>query len=513
MAIQEKRYLDFEGLQSFFDNLKTYYLNENVKTVGYAEKANKLATPVNVSFTFENQALGLLENFDGSSSGTVELDLSDFAKKGEIAGAIDFKGVVDHKDQLPDPEDADETKRPKNGDIYIVKYKGPTPPEGEEDDQVALNAEYIFVGDEGKWEEFGNTAVLEGYVKVQAFEEFQDEVDAVAAQLQSDIDAEVAAREAGDLEVYNSILSIEDYRIRKLFHGVTAGNAEALATNIADAPNGSVISLTSDVTVDHLMAVAPGKELTLEVPAGKTLTVDTERLFSVGENNGQRATLELVGEGTIEMAQSDTNDEPLIFVRGGNTLIVDGPTFINHNPENSCIIQTNGKQSGVDIVIKSGTFDGSLYLPAGGTTTIEGGEFYYGTQVLYCKSGTLNISGGKFNVTSVPDATDGNWAHWNNGNVDMGSTIVIEACNYGGRGNPVVNITGGEFKVAEPSDIDYKNYPILVIHYNGNTADMAGTTVPYQLADNVTGHVTVDGKSAPTDGWLKFNDSNTTLVE
>jgi hypothetical protein len=497
MSIQEKRYLDYEGLSSFFTNLKSYYLDDSAVKVGYAGKANRLATPVNVSFTFGNMALGQLQNFDGSADGSVELNLSDFALKSDIAAALNFKGVVNYKKDLPDGTTGHEREA---GDIYIVRYYGS---EGQDE----WGAEFIFDGND--WEEFGNTKVLDGYVTKAEFEEYQEIVQGVADSLQSAIDAEVAAREAGDLAVYNSILGIEDYRIRKLFHEEDVSTKEALVTKIADAPNGSVITLTDDVTVDSLMVVQPGKQLTVEIPAGKTLTVQNERLFSVGVNGAERTTLELVGDGTIEMAYSATNDEPLIFVRGGNTLIVDGPHLINRNPENTSLIQTNGNQSNVNIVIKSGTFEGSLYLPAGGTTTIEGGDFYYGTQVLYCKSGTLNISGGKFNVTSQPDITNGNWAHWNNGNVEMGSSIVIEACNYGGRGNPVVNITGGEFSCAPANDDSYKNYPILVIPYDGNNANMAGTTVSYQKANGVSGHVTTDGKTAPSDGWYKFNDENT----
>ena len=505
MALQEKRYLDYQGLSDFFDGLKGYYLDESVAKVGYAQKANKLATPTTISFTSGNLALGQLQDFDGSSAAySVDFDLSDFALKSEVAAALAFKGVVDYQKDLPASGNT-------AGDIYIVRYKG-------EEGQDAWGAEFICAeadvpahGQEGDpdytpavaavWEEFGNT---------NALDLFAEEVEQVASELQAAIEQEAADREAGDLEVYNSIQSIESYKIRKLFQGTTVASKQALATGIADANDGDVITLSDDMTVDALMVIDPGKTVTLEVPAGKTLTVENERLFSVGVNGAERSTLELVGDGTIEMAQSDTNDEPLIFVRGGNTLIIDGPTLINHNPENTSLIQTNGNQNNVNIVIKSGTFDGSLYLPAGGTTTIEGGEFYYGTEVLYCKSGTLNISGGKFNVTSVPDIKNGEWAHWNNGTVDMGGTIIIEACNYGGRGNPVVNITGGEFKAAPANDDTYKNYPILVIPYGGETADMSGTTVPYQLANPVTGHVTTDGKTRPSDGWYKFNDSNTT---
>ena len=53
---------------------------------------------------------------------------------------------------------------------------------------------------------------------------------------------------------------------------------------------------------------------------------------------------------------------------------------------------------------------------------------------------------------------------------------------------------------------------VLVIPYDDNESDMSGTTVGYHLADAVSGHVTLDGVTEPSDGWYKFTSENTTYI-
>ena len=52
----------------------------------------------------------------------------------------------------------------------------------------------------------------------------------------------------------------------------------------------------------------------------------------------------------------------------------------------------------------------------------------------------------------------------------------------------------------------------MIVDWDGNKADMSGTTVSYQHAE-VTGHTTTNGSTEPSDGWYYFNDDNTTFVE
>lgn len=495
MEFRDKKYLDYAGLNDFWGLVKDYYK-------GTVDKANSALQNI------------VAEGVVSISDGVATFDFSNFAKKSEIASVFTFKGTKPSFEDLP--SDA------KAGDVYLVGDK-----------------EYVFIED--RWEELGYPIDLSNYYtkeeidsklqNLQDIEDLKNEVEGVkfavftldskGAELANALATETQERKDADSleaqerkeadalemkerkEAFNSISYIEDYHIRKLFKGVEVASKEDLVSAISNAQDGAVISLTSNTTfsASDTVAVAPGQHIAIEVPSGVTLSAEG-RLVSVGVNGEAPSTVELIGEGTIE--KTGDNDEPLVFVRGGSNLVVDGVTLVNTSEANNSVIQTNGKQTDVNINIKSGTFTGGVYLPAKGEVSISGGTFNLGSGTFYIKSGTLDISGGKFIKSS--DSNDGNWAHWNNGSVDAPSTITIEACNYGGHGNPVVNITGGEF-INKAGDFE-----VLVIPYDGNEADMSSTTVGYHLANAVSGHVTSDGTTEPSDGWYKFTSENTTYI-
>ena len=495
MEFRDKKYLDYAGLNDFWGLVKDYYK-------GTVDKANSALQNI------------VAEGVVSISDGVATFDFSNFAKKSEIASVFSFKGAKASMEELP--SDA------KVGDVYLVGDK-----------------EYVFV--EGRWEELGYPIDLSNYYtkdeidsklqNLQDIEDLKNEVEGVktsvstldskVASLDSKVDTKVTEltnalatetqerKDADNLEAqerkeaFASISYIEDYQIRKLFKGVEVSSTESLISAVANAEDGAVISLTSDASfsASDTVSVNPGQHIAIEVPSGVTLSAEG-RLVSVGVNGEAPSTVELIGEGTIK--KTGDNDEPLVFVRGGSNLVVDGVTLVNTSEANNSVIQTNGKQTDVNINIKSGTFTGGVYLPAKGEVSISGGTFNLGSGTFYIKSGALNISGGKF-IKSA-DSNNGNWAHWNNGSVDAPSTITIEACNYGGHGNPVVNITGGEF-INKAGDFE-----VLVIPYDGNEADMSGTTVGYHLANAVSGHVTSDGATEPSDGWYKFTSENTTYI-
>lgn len=495
MEFRDKKYLDYAGLNDFWGLVKDYYK-------GTVDKANSALQNI------------VAEGVVSISDGVATFDFSNFAKKSEIASVFTFKGTKPSFEDLP--SDA------KAGDVYLVGDK-----------------EYVFIED--RWEELGYPIDLSNYYtkeeidsklqNLQDIEDLKNEVEVVkfavftldskGAELANALATETQERKDADnleaqerkeadalemkerKEAFNSISYIEDYHIRKLFKGVEVASKEDLVSAISNAQDGAVISLTSNTTfsASDTVAVAPGQHIAIEVPSGVTLSAEG-RLVSVGVNGEAPTTVELIGEGTIE--KTGDNDEPLVFVRGGSNLVVDGVTLVNTSEANNSVIQTNGKQTDVNINIKSGTFTGGVYLPAKGEVSISGGTFNLGSGTFYIKSGALNISGGKFIKSS--DSNDGNWAHWNNGSVDAPSTITIEACNYGGHGNPVVNITGGEF-INKAGDFE-----VLVIPYDGNEADMSSTTVGYHLANAVSGHVTSDGVTEPSDGWYKFTSENTTYI-
>ena len=495
MEFRDKKYLDYAGLNDFWGLVKDYYK-------GTVDKANSALQNI------------VAEGVVSISDGVATFDFSNFAKKSEIASVFSFKGAKASMEELP--SDA------KVGDVYLVGDK-----------------EYVFV--EGRWEELGYPIDLSNYYtkdeidsklqNLQDIEDLKNEVEGVktsvstldskVASLDSKVDTKVTEltnalatetqerKDADNLEAqerkeaFASISYIEDYQIRKLFKGVEVSSTESLISAVANAEDGAVISLTSDASfsASDTVSVNPGQHIAIEVPSGVTLSAEG-RLVSVGVNGEAPSTVELIGEGTIK--KTGDNDEPLVFVRGGSNLVVDGVTLVNTSEANNSVIQTNGKQTDVNINIKSGTFTGGVYLPAKGEVSISGGTFNLGSGTFYIKSGALNISGGKF-IKSA-DSNNGNWAHWNNGSVDAPSTITVEACNYGGHGNPVVSITGGDF-INEAGD-----FKVLVIPYGGNEADMSGTTVGYHLANAVSGHVTSDGATEPSDGWYKFTSENTTYI-
>lgn len=488
MEIQDKKYLDYAGLNEFWILVKDYYKNT-------VDKANSALQNI------------IAEDVVTISDGVATFDFSGFAKKSEVASVFSFKGSKPTFEELPEFATV--------GDVWLVGTK-----------------EYVYV--EGRWEELGYPIDLSNYYtkeeiesKLQNLQEIENlktevaEVKASVETLDSKVDTKVSEltesistetqerKEADALEAkerkkaFASISNIEDYQIRKLFKNVEVTSKEDLISAVANATDGAVISIKENTTLSSsdTFVVAPGNHIAIEVPEGVTLSSEG-RLLSVGVNGEASSTVELIGNGTIK--KTGSNDEPIVFVRGGSNLVVDGVTLINTSEANNSIIQTNGTQTDVSIDIKSGNFTGGVYLPAEGKINISGGTFNLGKGTFYIKSGALNISGGKF-VKSA-DSNNGNWAHFNNGSVDAPSTITIEACNYGGHGNPVVSITGGEF-INEAGDFD-----ILVIPYNGNEADMTGTTVGYYLADAVSGHVTSDGVTEPTDGWYKFTAENTTYV-
>ena len=497
MAYRDKKYLDYEGLNAFWALVKDYYK-------GTVEKADSALQNI------------IAEGVVSISDGVATFDFSNFAKKSDVASVFTFKGSKASFEELP--------AEASIGDVYLVGDK-----------------EYVFV--EGAWEELGYPIDLSNYYTKEDVDTEIEKVNASVSALDSKVDTKVTElteaistesqniraliatetqerkdadaletkerKEADALEMkerkeaFDSISYIEDYHIRKLFKGVEVASKEDLLSALANASDGAVISLTNSTTLSasDTVSVAPGQHIAIEVPSGVTLSTEG-RLVSVGVNGEEASTVELIGEGTIE--KTGDNDEPIVFVRGGSNLVVDGVTLINTSEANNSVIQTNGKQTDVNIDIKSGNFTGGVYLPAEGKINISGGTFNLGKGTFYIKSGALNISGGKF-IKSA-DSNNGNWAHFNNGSVDAPSTITVEACNYGGHGNPVVSITGGDF-VNEAGD-----FKVLVIPYGGNEADMSGTTVGYHLADAVNGHVTSDGSTEPSDGWYKFTSENTTYI-
>lgn len=504
-----KTYLDLEGLNQFWNSVKEYYKDTTV------------------------QAGNALQGLTLTGGGSIKidegrlatLDLSEFAKTSDLGAVFKFKGTLADKDAL------DAVENPAVGDVYHL-----------ESDQ----AEYVYT--ESGWEALGGLISFDGYTKAEvdakvveieaAIAEKADkssvsEVTSSVADLKVKISDETKARQAADAqekkereEAFDSITSIESLEISKLFKGKTVTTTAELSNAVAEVKDGDIITINSDtpVVLDSRIkvpAMENGGTVTLELAKGTKVSLDAagDRLLQIGEwNTDKHVKVELVGEGTLEVT-NENNTNPTVWVADNSELIIDGPTITTKSKVFPAAVYTAGDDPNCNITIKSGTFNGGIYLASGGTTNIEGGTFNLEDKVFSVKGGTLNISGGEF--TSSASMYDGGWAHHNSGSVDAGGVITIEACNYGGFGKekPIVNITGGTFNAIQPTEEDakYKVYDILVIPYGNedNKATMDGTTVPYQLADRVTGHVYIkDGadNGKPTDGWYYFNDDNTQRI-
>ena len=284
------------------------------------------------------------------------------------------------------------------------------------------------------------------------------------------------------------------------------------------ANNTQTIYLLKDFThscANNCIDILTNTVRTLDIN-GKTMTVTgattaaTYRLFDVF------GTLDIVDTAATkgELKNSSAtgkNGYAFIMVNANGKLTATGVKI--SSTENRDTIQTNGSASPVDITLKDCTINGRCYFPAGGTYTIDGGTYAGRLGAFYFKSATINIMGGSFSSVG----TDGDWYHHDSGCGFTGEGVVVEACNYPA-GNPVVNITGGTF-TGGAGGAAYKNYGLLIINYNGNTADMTGTTVDYQLATidaanwhNVSGYVIPGTALNSSAHFHHFTDENTTLV-
>lgn len=504
-----KTYLDLEGLNQFWNSVKEYYKD----TTAQAGNALQGLTLVG----------GGAVKIDEGRLAT--LDLSEFAKSSDLAAVFKFKGTLANMDDL------NAIENPTIGDVYHLESD---------------SAEYVYT--ENGWEALGGLISFDGYTKAETdskVKEIEAAIDLKAdkatvaetassvADLKVKLSDETKARQTADAQekkereaAFDSITSIESLEISKLFKGKTVTSTTELSNAIAEVKDGDIITINSAEPVVlesriKVPAMENGGTVTLEIAKGTIVSLDSakDRLLQIGEwDTDKHVKVELVGDGILETTNVE-NTNPTVWVANNSELIINGPTITTKSRVFPYAIYTAGDDPNCNITIKSGTFNGGMYLASGGTTNIEGGEFNLEDKVFSVKSGTLNISGGEF--TSSASENGGGWAHHNSGSVNAGGVITIEACNYGGFGKekPIVNITGGTFNAIQPSESDtnYKVYDILVIPYGdeSNKATMDGTTVPYQLADRVTGHIYIKGgaeEGKPTDGWYYFNDGNTQRI-
>ena len=119
------------------------------------------------------------------------------------------------------------------------------------------------------------------------------------------------------------------------------------------------------------------------------------------------------------------------------SMVINGGTF-------DCLVGTNGSTRNGSLTINGGTFNEVVYFPATMTYTINGGVF---NDIVEFRSGDINISGGEFKATGVPNAE----FNAKKDNVDV-TGCSISLVNHNGTMEkegygpcPELNITGGTF--------------------------------------------------------------------
>lgn len=547
--IETKKYLDYAGLQQFWASVKTYY-------AGTVAKADSALQDFEVKY---NGSAEQIVSIDANKK--VSVDLSAYTKKSDLVAVLKFMGVKENKSELPNDGTA------KVGNIWHVIYDDSVTPKRMINAEFVCSAEKTAT-EATKWEEMGSIIDLSNYytkaetdlkiteeiakldatvsqtagadglalqvvevdgkltsvtgsIAVNTYDSYGSASSALAsaktytdnsvateATLREAADGvEAENRKAGDADVYNAILSIEDYKIKQMF--IENKVVAATATEVKNAINNMtgnevVVTLTSSVALDERLSVAAGKTAIINLN-GKTLTAPTgDRAVNVAPG-GYAA----ISGGTVASSQNAYN----IVVRGkgtmgdyGSTLILDGVKMTNSDAD-KLLLATNGSDSDVDIVLNNCEFEGLMYLPAMGKVTINGGKFSVANKpILYVKNGCpIELNNVEFEMT-VDNTYSTNWAHFENGSVDSPAALVVEACNYGLKGNPSVYIRDGKFSVIN-NGFNGEVFDILQINYNGNNPVVFECNKPYWKTSNVTGHVTVDGTTAPTDGWLVFTSA------
>lgn len=242
---ENKRFLDFQGLQSFWNLIKKYYEDAEAKALSAVQAVEVKDVPGIVSV----------------SEGKAVIDLSDFARKEDVSKIFRFMGTVATKTEL-------EAKAPSEGDVYHV---------------ADTKAEYVFIKDsdssEGRWEELGSvfSADLSDYYDkeyIDANYRTAEEVDKVAADLIKGVEDNKAAIETEVVErkeAFDSIIDIADCKIGSMFEGVDGAPQHTFVDHICTKCGTLEGSYTATIDGQAVETV------TSEAVAGKTVAL-TESL-------------------------------------------------------------------------------------------------------------------------------------------------------------------------------------------------------------------------------------------
>lgn len=270
----------------------------------------------------------------------------------------------------------------------------------------------------------------------------------------------------------------------------TDGTTEyaTLAQAVNEAPDGSTITLTANVTVpaDGIATVPEGKTLTLDL---STYTISVTEDF-VGRPIVNNGTLTVKGEGTIDASAS---------VSGGYGAINNFGT----------------------LTIESGNFKGNVmaggacvYVRPGSTATINGGTFSGATAAINSE-GDLTINGGTFTTTSCNQTIDAQGvARWAYCIISSGTLYISDANVTGVQGGLAINngyavVDGGTYQtVGCTHDKDgteglYSYYALYIAgeegeveaHINGGTYNAIYRSAVLAGNDNTGGDGGINAKA------------------
>ena len=244
---------------------------------------------------------------------------------------------------------------------------------------------------------------------------------------------------------------------------------ETLPAAIAAHSSGDTITLLKDVT---LGANAVLSDVTLDL-GGKTIT-SSYYLDCFGTTTIKNGTIDYNAEKRTNTAVwfNGDNTSPVLTIEDVviNTQTAAGEKaycITGRKSDASLVIKsgtfngsigTNGTQRNQAITINGGTFNAGVYFPAEGAYEITGGTFNSGVEI---KSGTLTVSGGTFNNADDPQT----YTQYLNGTTMSGCSLgAVSYNNTQGYGaSPVLTITGGTFagKIGLARDNNSLNYPVI----------------------------------------------------
>lgn len=220
MASNYKNYLDYAGLQKFWEEAKKYFNNLIAESTGSIEALKDRVQTIQVTYDNNVENIVTITQGTGQLGSSASINMSAYAKKADIAAALNFRGgkTVEQMEALSGMS---------RGDVYTVIAGGQDVPGS----QFAVGCEYAWDG--SNWIELGGAIDLSGYVTTSDLaaaladyvqtSDLDDYVTLTALQTaladyvdQNTFDA-LASRVAAVEDGLDNIQEVEDSEIEALF--------------------------------------------------------------------------------------------------------------------------------------------------------------------------------------------------------------------------------------------------------------------------------------------------------